>query len=378
MTRLRAVFVHDWLNGMRGGEKCLELAADLFPQAPIYTLFYERGKVSDAIASHPIRTSWLSHLPGVREGYRNYLPLYPSAIESMRLPSCDLVLSMSHCVAKGAVKPRGAAHLCYCFTPARWAWGFFDEYFGSKRAFSRFLIRGFLKRLREWDRQSARRVDHFVAISQHIRKRIRGCYDRDSEVVYPPVNTRFYEPDHRLSAVAAGAGAKTEDFYLVVSALTPYKRVDLAVLAAKKLGKRLIVIGEGPERRRLSALAGKETEFLGWQPEAVLRDHYRRARALLFPGEEDFGIVPVEMQACGGFVIAYGKGGALETVMDGETGLFFGRQKADSLAEAMRCFETAAWNPDAPRKNAERFSQERFIMEMKSVIQRAQKERNGR
>lgn len=357
----KVVFVHDWLNGMRGGEKCLELAAALYPQSPIYTLFYEKGKVSEAIASHPVKTSWLARLPGTRKNYRNLLPLYPGAVEAMRLPACDLVFSMSHCAAKGAVKPKKALHVCYCFTPMRYAWGFFDEYFGSKGPLKRLMIKGFLHRLREWDRASSSRVDHFVAISQHIRRRIKACYGRDSEVIYPPVNTRYYEPDHRV---------RTEDFYLVVSALTPYKRIDLAVKAAKKLKKKLIVIGEGPERPRLERMASPDTVFMGWQPDEVLRDHYRRAKALLFPGEEDFGIVPVEMQACGGFVIAYGKGGALETVMENETGVFFAKPDADSLAEAMQRFEKGTWNPDAPRKNAARFSDERFIMEIKSMIQR--------
>lgn len=358
---MKVIFSHDWLNGMRGGEKCLELAASLYPDAPIYTLFYERSKVSGAIAEHPVRSSWLERLPGIYKNYRNYLPLYPAAIESFRLPACDLVLSMNHCVAKGLPKPKGAKHLCYCFTPMRYAWGFFDEYFGSRSGLSQSIIRLFLKRLRDWDRESAKRVDHFVAISQHIRKRLRACYDRESEVIYPPVNTRYYEPDHR---------SRREPFYLVVSALTPYKRIDLAVLAAKRTDKRLIVIGEGPERRRLEAMAGPHTEFLGWQPDAVLRDHYRRAKALLFPGEEDFGIVPAEMQACGGFVLAYGKGGALETVLENETGLFFHKPLAESLADAIRDFEKRDWNEEAPRKNALRFSEERFIMEMKSRIQR--------
>jgi len=346
---------------MRGGEKCLELMTAQYPGSPIYTLFYEKDKVSPEIASHPVKVSWLSKLPGAAKNYRQFLPFYPSAIETFRLPSCDLVLSMSHCVAKSINKPKKAVHVSYCFTPMRYAWGFFDEYFGRGNLFQKLAIKGMLKHLRNWDRGSASRVDHFVAISQHIRQRIQRCYARESEVIYPPVNTKFYEPDHR---------AKTEDFYLVVSALTPYKRVDLAVLAAKKLKKKLVVIGEGPERKRLEVLAGGCAEFLGWQPDEVLRDHYRRAKALLFPGEEDFGIVPVEAQACGCFVIAYGKGGALETVLRDETGVFFSELKPDSLAEAINRFEGRAWNPDAPRKNAARFSNDRFIMEMKSMIQR--------
>ena len=357
----KVIFAHDWLNGMRGGEKCLELMTAQYPDSPIYTLFYEKEKVSQEIASHPVRASWLSHFPGAQKNYRSFLPLYPTAIESFRLPPCDLVLSMSHCVAKSINKPKRAVHVSYCFTPMRYAWGFFEEYFGRKDFVQKWTIRAMLKHLRDWDRASAARVDHFVAISQHIRDRIKRCYSRESEVIYPPVNTKFYEPDHR---------ARTEDFYLVVSALTPYKRVDLAVLAAKKLGKKLIVIGEGPERKRLETLAAGSAEFLGWQPDEVLRDHYRRAKALLFPGEEDFGIVPVEAQACGCFVIAHGKGGALETVLRDETGVFFDELEADSLAAAIQRFEGRTWNPDAPRKNAARFSNDRFIMEMKSMIQR--------
>ncbi len=272
-----------------------------------------------------------------------------------------MLLSFNHCAAKGIRKQKNTLHLCYCFTPMRYAWGFFDDYFGRVNIFFKILIRFFLKGLRRWDRATAANVDHFVAISQHIRKRIRACYGRDSDVIYPPVNVQYYQPDHRVDR---------EDFYLVVSALVPYKRVDLAVKAAKKIKKRLVVIGDGPQRRSLEDMAGEGTTFLGWQTDETLRDHYRRAKALLFPGEEDFGIVPVEMQACGGPVIAYGKGGALETVIAGETGLFFQELKVEGLVEAVGRFEASAWDPDAPRKNAVRFSGERFIMEMKSMIQR--------
>jgi len=358
---VRMVFVHDWLNGMRGGEKCLELLCETYPGSSIYTLFCEKDKLSERILSHPIRTSWLQRVPGLLRGYRHYLPFYPAAMESFRVGPCDIVLSFSHCVAKGIPKRKNSIHICYCFTPMRYAWGFFDEYFGQMNILSRAVIRVFLKRLREWDKRSAARVDHFIAISQHIRKRIHDCYGRDAEVIYPPVNTLYYEPDHRVDR---------EDFYLVVSALVPYKRVDLAVKTAKKFKKRLIVIGDGPQRRALETMAGTETRFLGWQPDDVLRDHYRRAKALLFPGEEDFGIVPVEMQACGGRVIAYGRGGALETVLGGQTGIFFPDLKIESLEEAMCRFEVITWDPDAPRKNALRFSGERFIMEMMTMVQR--------
>ena len=358
---IRMVFAHDWLNGMRGGEKCLEVLCEAYPESPIYTLFCDKKKLSKNILSHPIRTSWLQKAPGILGAYRHYLPLFPAAIGSLRAVPCDVVLSFSHCVSKGIRKRKNSTHICYCFTPMRYAWGFFDDYFGQMNFFSKTLIRLFLKRLRKWDHASAAGVDHFVAISQHIRKRIQSCYGRDSDVIYPPVNTGYYTPDHRLAR---------EEFYLVVSALVPYKKIDLAVLAAKKMKKTLVIIGDGPQRRSLEKMAGEGTRFLGWQADEVLRDHYRRCRGLLFPGEEDFGIVPVEMQACGGCVIAYGKGGTLETVLAGETGLFFSDLNVESLMEAVRRFESASWNPESPRKNALRFSDERFIMEMRSMLQR--------
>lgn len=357
----RIAFSHDWLNGMRGGEKCLELLCRAYPDAPIYTLLYEKGKVSQTIAKHPIITSWIDKLPGVYRRYRNLLPLFPAAIESFGAPDCDVLISFNHCVSKGIKTKKKTKHICYCFTPMRYAWGFFDEYFGNQAGPSQLLIKAFLSRLREWDLASSRRVDVFVAISEHIRKRIKKCYDRESEMIYPPANTLFYTPDYRV---------EREDYYLVVSALVPYKRVDLAVEACKKMKKKLVVIGTGPALSALQKKAGPDTAFLGWQSDDAIREHYRKAKALLFPGEEDFGIVPVEMQACGGRVIALERGGALETVIHGETGLFFKDPTPAALADAMSRFENRTWDEESPRKNAARFSNERFIMEMKSLIQR--------
>lgn len=358
---MKVALSHDWLNGMRGGEKCLEVFCELFPGSPIFTLFYEPEKVSARIAAHPIRTSYLSWLPGFFQNYRYYLPLFPKAMRRFRTKGYDLIVSTSHCVAKGIGKDKKALHICYCFTPMRYAWGFFDDYFGGKNLPAKWLIKSWMKRLRKWDVESSAGVDHFIAISQHIRKRIASYYHRDSEVIYPPVDTHFYTPDHRV---------EREDFYLIVSALVPYKKVSLAISAAKKAHKKLVVIGDGPEKARLEKTAGSSVTFLGWQPDEVLRDHYRRAKALLFPGEEDFGIVPVEAQACGLPVIAYGVGGATETVLSGETGVFFGELKETSLVQAIRTFEGRAWDPEPIRRNAVRFSRERFIMEIKSFIQR--------
>ena len=356
---IKVALAHDWLNGMRGGEKCLEAFCELFPDSPIYTLFYEKGKVSDTIARRSIATSWMQGAPNVFSHYRYYLPFFPKAMEAFRLDGFDLVISTSHCAAKGISKKNGALHICYCFTPMRYAWVFFDEYFGKKNGLARGGIKFFIGKLKEWDLKTNQGIDHFVAISDHVRKRIRQFYQRDADVVYPPVDTDFYTPT---------SNAKAEDFYLIVSAMVPYKKIELAVEAFNDLGKQLVVIGDGPERKRLEKMAGKNIKFLGWQADEILRNYYRSARALIFPGEEDFGIVPVEVQACGRFVIAFGRGGALETVKEGETGIFFEKQTAAGLKEAVRRFETMNLDPKDARRNAERFGGERFKREINELI----------
>ncbi len=346
---------------MRGGEKCLEAISELFPGAPIYTLFHEKEKISSAIKSHPIYASLIQRAPGIFRHYRYYLPFFPLAVESLDLKGYELVLSTSHCVAKGVKKASEAVHICYCFTPMRYAWGFFDDYFSSYPSFLKVLMSGEMARLRRWDKCVSARVDCFVAISEHVRKRIQDFYGREAEVIYPPVDTDFYEPDSEV---------QREDFYLVVSALVPYKRVDLAVRAFNQAGKRLVVIGEGPEMEKLKALAKPNVSFLGWQSQESLRAYYRRARAIIFPGEEDFGIVPLEMQACGGSVIAYAKGGVLETVLSDRTGVFFKSPTEDDLLEAVRRFEDLSLRPQEARQNALRFSLGRFQQEMKDLITR--------
>ncbi len=303
LAGMRVALVHDWLTGMRGGEKCLEVLCRAFPDATLYTLIHRRGSLSPAIESMKIRTSALQRVPGVFRWYRQLLPIMPLAARGWRLSDVDLVISMSHCVAKSVVPPPGVAHICYCFTPMRYAWQGRDTYLESwsNRPVRRLLARRLLSLLRRWDRATSSRVSHFVAISETVRRRIARCYRRDSRVIQPPVDVEFYTP---------AADAKPRDeAYLVVSALVPYKRIDQAVAACRESGRRLIVIGEGPERARLEALGGSSVQFLGWQPDDVIREHYRRCRALLFPGDEDFGIVPIEALACGMPVIALGRGG---------------------------------------------------------------------
>jgi glycosyltransferase involved in cell wall biosynthesis len=362
----RVVLVHDWLTGMRGGEKCLEAACRRWPRARLYTLLHRRGAVSEAIERLRPRTSFLQLLPGVHRWYRYLLPLMPAAAAAWRLPPCDLVVSFSHCVAKAARAPRGVPHVCYCFTPMRYAWHLRDAYFGGRVAgLKARALALLLRRLRDWDRRSAAGVSHFIAISQTVRRRIAECYGRDSAVIYPPVDTDFYCP----------AARPREDFYLAVSAFAPYKRLDLAIAACNRLRRRLVVIGSGQDEARLKALASPTVRLLGWQPDEVIRDHLRRCRALLFPGEEDFGIVPVEAHACGAPVLALGRGGATETVVPPgagrePTGLWFEEPTLDCLTEAIGAFEARRndFNPAAARRQALRFNAHRFRDELLAFL----------
>jgi glycosyltransferase involved in cell wall biosynthesis len=365
----RVVLVHDWLTGVRGGEKCLEPLARRWPCARLLTLIHKPGSVTPAIERLRIRPSVLNRLPRVDRYYRYLLPLMPLAA-GWRVADADLVISLSHCVAKSARPPAGVPHVCYCFTPMRYAWHMKDAYFQKAGLVGRAkaaAIDRLLAAVREWDRRTADRVTHFVAISWTVRDRIRDCYGRDSVVIYPPVDTEFYTP----------APVPREDFYLVASALAPYKRFDLAVEACSRLGRRLVVIGAGQDAARLKAKAGPSVAFHGWQPDEVIRDHLRRARALLFPGEEDFGIVPLEAQACGCPVIALGRGGATETVRPlGEaadpTGVFFAEQTVGAVIDAIGRFEQNAdrFDPRAARRQAVLFRKERFEAELFGYLDR--------
>ncbi len=354
---MRVALVHDWLTGMRGGERCLEVFCELFPDADLYTLLHVPGSVAPVIERRRVITSFLQRLPDAANRYRYYLPLFPAAIRSFDLSGYDLVLSSSHAVAKGVRVPPGALHVCYCFTPMRYVWDLYDEYFGARSGFlTRTLMPPMAAALRRWDRRTAPGVHYFVAISRFVAERIRRAYGRDADVIYPPVDVSRFR-------IKESPG----EFYLVVSALTPYKRVDLAIEAATRLQARLVVVGTGPEERRLRALAGPTVEFLGWQSDAETADLYVRCRALLFPTLEDFGITPLEAMAAGRPVIALGQGGALETVVppggaEPPTGLFFERQTADELTTAIRRFESGAVQFDAKalRRRAEAFDRPLF------------------
>ena len=339
LSGLRVALVHDWLTGMRGGEKCLEVLCQAFPEATLHTLIHRRGALSPAIEAMTIRPSPLQKVPGVFQHYRKLLPIMPMATRAWRVGEVDLVVSLSHCVAKMVRPPRGVPHVCYCFTPMRYAWDGRDAYLSSwtDRPIRRALAGTLLDHLRKVDRVASDRVSHFVAISETIRDRISRCYGRESRVIPPPVDTEFYQPSPRFR----------EDFYLCVSALVPYKNLDHAVRACSASGRSLVVIGSGPERARLEALAGPTVRFLGWQPDDVIRDHYQRCRALLFPGEEDFGIVPIEALACETPVIALGRGGAAETV-DDRVGLTYPEPSPGALRTAIDTWE----DQDRPRDPA--------------------------
>jgi glycosyltransferase involved in cell wall biosynthesis len=364
---VRVVLAHHWLVGMRGGEKVLEEISLLFPDAPIYTLVARPDKLSARLQAHPLHTSWLQRVPGGPSHYRKLLPFFPSAISALKVhPPVDLVLSSDASVIKGLSYPPGTPQVCYCHSPPRYLWDLQDDYAQSAEAggaAGRALFRATVPRVREFDRRAAARVTHFIANSAFVRNRIRDYYGREAEVIHPPVALDEF----------ALADRPAEDFYLIVSQLTPYKRVDIAVEAFNRLGRTLVVIGEGSERRRLEAMAGKNIVFLGAQPFSVLKDHYRRCRALVFPGIEDFGIVPLEAQASGRPVIAYGKGGVLETVVPGVTGLFFPEQTPERLIEAVEKFEAERerFEPAACRQQAERFSPGRFRQALTTFLAKA-------
>jgi glycosyltransferase involved in cell wall biosynthesis len=363
---MKVALVHDWLTGMRGGEKALEVLCERFPNAELYTLVHVRGSVSPTIERLRTHTSFLQHLPGIARHYRQYLPLFPVAIEQFSFDRFDLVISVSHCCAKAVVTPARTRHVCYCLTPVRYAWDQFDAYFGPARigAAASRLMRPAMAGLARWDRATAGRVDRYVAISHHVAGRIRRYYNRESTVVYPPVDTDFFHP-------AQQDDAHDPPHALVVSALVPYKRLETAILACRLAAVPLTIVGDGPERARLERFAaaeGGEVVFRGRVPDELVRDEYRRASVVLLPGEEDFGIVPVEAQACGRPVVALARGGACETVVPGVTGLLVGDASPDAFGAAVRHAMAQRFDAAAIRQHAERFSRRRFADQIDAVI----------
>ena len=357
---MKLAIVHDWLTGMRGGEKALEVVCERFPDAEIFTLVHVRGSVSPAIERLRIHTSFVQRLPRVKDFYRRYLPLFPTAIEQFSFDRFDRIVSLSHCCAKSVVHPARVAHLCYCLTPMRYAWDQFEAYFGADRIgrAPSALMRPVMARLARWDRDTAGRADRYVAISHYVAGRIRRYYNRQATVVYPPVDTDFFHPD----------STPPERFALVVSALVPYKRIDVAIAACARAGVPLTIVGEGPERTALERSTGGSTTFLGRVSDEAIRDLYRRAAVALLPGEEDFGIVPLEAQACGRPVVALGRGGALETVKHGETGLLVDDLSPAAFADAIGDALGRRFDAAAIRAHAAQFSRTRFADQIATLV----------
>lgn len=355
---MKVAITADWLNTSGGGERVLVQLHRMFPDAPVYTTVCDRSAIPAEMRGWDIRTSFLQRVPFAKRRHQPFLPFMPMAFEQFDMSEYDLVITTNSACAKGVITRPGALNVCYCYTPCRYIWDLYHEYTRGMRL--RALFAPVAHWLRVWDRVSADRVDHFVGISHEVASRIRRHYRRDAEVVYPPVDVDRIQPN----------GLPPEDFYLVVARLVPYKRVDLAVRAASRLGRRLVVVGDGSERRRLEALAGPTVEFLGRRGDDEVAGLLARCRAFLFPGWEDFGIAPVEAQAAGRPVIAYGRGGAAETVVDGSTGVLFEEQSVDALADAMLRADRIAFEAATCRRNAERFGADVFRAQLGAAIER--------
>jgi len=371
MEKIKVALVHDWLTGQRGGEKVLEVLAEIFPEASIFTLFHFRGSQIEDIEKREIRTSFLQKFPFLEKKYRFYLPLFPLAAELFDLQHYDLVISSSHCVAKGVVPHPDALHICYVHSPIRYAWNQYFSYFSHQRLsfFSRLFIPPVIHYLRLWDESASHRVDCFIANSQNVARRIEKYYRRQAEIIHPPVDTQFFQLDE---------GGRQRDYYLIVSALVPYKRIDLAIEAFNQTGFPMKIVGQGPDYKKLKKKAGSNIQFLGTLSAQDLLKAYQGAKALILPGEEDFGITSLEAQACGVPVIAYGKGGAIETVIPEKTGLFFSEFRVESLLEALDKFQSLEFNKTTARANAMNFSREIFKEKLSSFLEKKLSEFKGK
>ena len=379
---MKIAIVHDWLTGMRGGEKCLEVICKLYPSADLYTLLHIPGKVSPEIESHTIYTSFIQNLPLAKSKYRYYLPLMPFAIEAFDLKGYDLILSSSHCVAKSVKPGTNSLHICYCHTPMRYVWDQFNQYFGKGKsswlaAKVMQLVRPWLQR---WDAKTSRRVTYFIANSRHVQKRIKKYYGKEAVIIHPPVDTELFTPEKIK---------EQGDYFLIVSAFAPYKRLDLAVQAFNQLGLPFLVIGEGQDSTRLKNLAQSNIQFKGWLDNSQIRSHFAKCRGFVFCGEEDFGITLLEAQAMGRPVIALGRGGALETVIPDNktwmpetgipenltfkpTGVFFYEQTSDAVIKAIKNFESieSQFDSNAIREHAQKFDLSVYTKRIKSFIEK--------
>lgn len=359
LRQLRVALVHNWLVTLGGADRVLLALHEEFPQAPVFVAVHDLQRLPDSFRSLDVHATWLQRIPGAAQYHRLLVPLMPLAFSRLILREYDLVISSSHACSHCVCAP-GALHICYCHTPMRYAWDLEDEYLAALPSVARPAARLILAWLRQRDRAAAHRVDHFIANSQHVASRIRRHYGREATVIYPPVDVDFFRPS-----------GEPEDFYLIVSRLVPYKRVDVAVEAFNRLRRPLVIVGDGPERKRLQVMARPHVRFVGELADAAMRRYYQQCRALVFPGEEDFGLVPVESQACGRPVIAYERGGVLESVVPNVTGVFFAEQTPDALAAAVQMAEAMRFDPSVIRRHAEQYSHQRFHRQMIDFVVQA-------
>lgn len=362
---MKKALIHDWFSVYAGAEKCVESFTNIWEDFEIYSLidFLSVADRDKILKGRHAQTSFIQKLPFAKDKYRNYLPLFSLAIEQFDLSSYDVVLSSSHAVAKGVLTHSNQLHIAYVHTPIRYAWDLYHQYLRESeldRGLKGILAKYFLHKIRLWDASTANRVDHYVANSHYIARRIQKTYGKSSDVIYPPVDVDKFE-----------LCEKKDDFYLTASRMVPYKKIDLIVEAFSKTNKKLVVIGDGPDMVKIKLKAGKNIELLGYQDDKVLIDLMKRARAFVFAAKEDFGIVPVEAQACGTPIICYGAGGACETVIDGQTGIYFDKQDVKNLLEAVEKFEINEhkFDPKLIRKNSIKFSRSRFESEIKEFVE---------
>jgi glycosyltransferase involved in cell wall biosynthesis len=361
---MKVALVQDWLTELGGAEKVFKQMYNLYPDADIYTLVYNKNVLHEmGIPESKVTASFIQNLPFAKKKYRNYLPLFSMAIETFDLSQYDLVISSSYCVAKGVLTNSNQKHICYCHSPVRYAWDLHHQYLKEanlEKGIKGFLVKYFLHKLRIWDIASLNRVDQFISNSDYIKQRIKKVYNQEAITIYPPVDTKAFEYVN-----------KKDDYYFTCSRMVPYKKIDLIVKAFSMMPKKkLIVIGTGPDYKKIKKIATSNIILLGYQPFPVLKDYMQRARAFVFAAEEDFGIVPIEAQSAGTPIIAFGKGGILETVLEGKTGIFFKKQNVQSVIDAVQSFEALedTFDFQTIRSNAERFSEEIFREKLSLVV----------
>lgn len=354
----KVAIIHDWLVNYGGAERVVEAFLEIYPDADIYTLVYDEEKMGKTFPKEKVKTTFIQKFPKGTKIYTKLLPFMPYAFEELDLSEYDLVISSSSCCAKGVITGPNTKHISYVHSPMRYAWDLYHDYKKRSGKLTRFFMSIFMKSLREWDYISSQRIDVILANSNYVAKRINKFWNRECKVVYPPVDIDRLSPNRKNS----------EDFYVVFSRFVPYKRIDLAIEACKKLGRKLVVIGDGEQREYLKSLADENITFTGRISDEEVKDYLQRCKAMIFCAEEDFGIVPLEAQACGRPVIAYGKGGALETVVDKETGIFFDKQEIESIVKGIGEFEKLNLNTQEIYKHAMKFSRERFKKEIEEVV----------